>query len=154
MIIKSLNGPVGGSGATTQRPETVDVMFTNVQGASATLGQAVCVVTTAASIDGFSCALPSVTCNRLFYGISLRTVPNNGVGLARAYGIANSVAVFATGTSGTVIAGDPLGPGVAGSLGVNSTGLVYVLGPVLALDQAGAAICSPGGYIRGFVRAL
>lgn len=154
MIIKQLNGPTTGSGAVSQRPETVDVMFTNVQGASVTLGLPVSVTTTAASVDGYSCVLPATGQVRTFYGISLRTVPNNGVGLARCYGIANSVAVFATGTSGTVIAGDPLGPGVAGSLGVNSTGLTYVLGPILALDQAGAAICSPGGYVRGFVRNM
>ena len=58
-----------------------------------------------------------------------------------------------TGTSVTNAVGIALGPGPA-SLGVNSTGALETFGPVIALEAIGAAINSPGGYARGFVRAM
>lgn len=158
MIIKSLNGPVGGatggaSGTYSQALETVDVGFTNAQGATITLGFPVALTTTAASVDGKLAVLPATSNLQTFYGIALKNVPNTDFGLARAYGFCNSVAIFATGTSGTVAVGIALGPGPA-SLGVNSTGLKESFGPVIAMETFGAAICSPGGYAKGFVRAL
>src|SRR5689334_12624203 len=106
MIIKQLNGPVGGvsggAGVTyKQGLETVDVGFTNAQGATITLGMAVCLTTTAASVDGKLAVLPATDNLLTFYGIALRNVPNNYYGLARAYGFCNSVAIYTTGTSGT-----------------------------------------------------
>lgn len=153
MIIKTLNGPVGGSGSTTQRPETVDVLFTNAQGATITLGYAVAITTTAASVDGMLAVLPATSNIKTYYGVALKNTPNNGTGLARCWGLANSVFIFAHGTSVTIAVDVAIGPGPS-SLGHGSTGLVDITAPVISLDAAGAAVCSPGGYIRGFVRAM
>jgi hypothetical protein len=133
-------------------PEAVDVVFTNAKGATITLGHAVGITTLAASVDGNLAV--AATADNPFVGIALKNVPNNEVGEARAYGFVNSVFVFAVGSSVTVNAGDVMGPGAAASLGVNSTGVRTVLAPVYAATAAGAAICSPGGYVKGFVRAL
>lgn len=133
----------------------VRVPFLNVQGATITTGLPICYTNLAASVDGAQAVLPVATCQRTFAGICVRTTPNNGVGIAVARGLVNSVAVFATGSSATVAQDEIMGVGVAGSLGVNSTGLLTRPGGfVVALEAAGAAICSPGGYIKGFVRAL
>lgn len=158
MIIKSLNGPVGGatggaSASYKQAAEAIDVAFTNAAGATVTLGFPVALTTTAASVDGKLAVLPATSNLRTFYGISVKTVPNNYFGYARAYGYLGSVAIFATGTSVTTAVDVAMGPGPS-SLGVNSTGLVYALGPVISLEAIGAAINSPGGYAKGFVRAL
>lgn len=134
-------------------PEAIDVVVTNVAGATITLGGAVGLTTTAASLDGNQAVYAMVA--HPLVGVALSNIPNNAVGLARSYGFVNSVFVFAVGSSVTVNAGDALGnANVAASLGFNSTGVRTVLGPVIALEAAGAAVCSPGGYIRGFVRAM
>ena len=158
MIIKSLNGPVGGatggsSASYKQAAEAVDVAFTNAQGATITLGLPVALTTTAASVDGKLAVLPAASNLLTFYGISVKTVPNNYFGYARAYGYLGSVAIFACGTSVTNAVGIAVGPGPS-SLGVNSTGAVSTFGPVVLLESVGAAINSPGGYARGFVRAM
>lgn len=158
MIIKSLNGPVGGatggaSGTYRQAAEAIDVAFTNAQGATITLGFPVALTTTAASVDGKLAVLPATSNLLTFYGIAIKSVPNNAFGYARAYGYCGSVAIFATGTSVTNAVGIALGPGPA-SLGVNSTGAISTFGPVIALEAIGAAVNSPGGYARGFVRAM
>lgn len=150
MIIKSLD---------YNQRETVDGVFTNYEGATITTGYVVAVSgaassLTAASIDGNAAATPKVFNNRLFYGPSLQDTPNNSIGLARLYGMANSVFVFAHGTSVTVGAGEPAGPGVVNSYGVSSAGLKDGFGPLVLIDTAGAAVCSPGGYVRGFVRGM
>ncbi len=132
--------------------EVVDVAFTNVRGATLTLGHGVGVCGLAASLSGNNAVSPTEA--NPVQGVSLSDVPVNYVGMARAYGVCNSVFVFAVGSSVTVNAGDVIGAGAAGSLGFNSTGVRTVLGPVTALTAAGAAICSPGGFITGFVRAL
>lgn len=133
----------------------VRVPFLNVQGATITAGLPIAFTNLAASVDGAAAVLPVATCQRTFGGICVRTTPNNGVGVAIARGYVASVAVFATGTSATVAIDEIMGVGVAGSMGVNSTGLLTRPGGfVVALEPAGAAICSPGGYIKGFVRAL
>lgn len=133
-------------------PEAVDVVFTNAQGATITLGGAVGLTTTAASVDGNLGVYALYA--QPFVGIALSDVPNNAVGMARAYGFCNSVFVFAVGSSVTINAGDPLGPGVAGSLGVNSTGIRHAYGPVTALQAPSPTVGSASGYIKGFVRAL
>lgn len=158
MRIPTLSGPVGGAvgggGSTyTQALETVDVTITNAQGATITLGYPAAYTTTAASVDGKLAVLPATANLFTFAGIALNNIPNNGVGLVRAYGFCNSVAIFATGTSVTVGAGVVMGPGAA-SLGVNSTGAVSTFGPVIAMASIGAAVNSPGGYAKGFVRSL
>lgn len=133
--------------------ERVTVDFVNAQGATITLGYPVCLTTLAASADGAKAVLPVAGSIRTFLGIALSDVPNNAVGTALAYGFCNSVAIFATGASTTVTLGDAMGCG-ASSLGVNSTGLLETYGPVVAMSAIGAAICSPGGYAKGFVRNI
>jgi len=156
MLIKQMTGP-----ATTTStglspfgtPETIDCAVVNVQGATITTGYPACYTTLAASVDGVSVVLPASGSLKTFAGIALSDIPNNGVGLVRAYGFCNSVAIFATGTSGTVALGEVMGLG-ASSLGVNSTGLTSGYGPVLSMTAIGAAITSPGGYAKGFVRTV
>lgn len=157
MIIKPLNGPIGGSkaggGLATPAAEAVDVVFTNVSASSVTLGYPVAITTTAASLDGQNGVLPAAANLFSFYGIALKNVPANGIGLARAFGYCASVAIYAHGTSVTTGAGVAIGP-AAGSLGVSSTGNVFTFGPVIAMEAIGAAVNSTGGYAKGFVRAL
>lgn len=132
--------------------EFVDVAFLNVQGASITLGLPVSYTTTAASLDGAQAVLPAANQLRTFAGIAVKTTPNNGIGLARAYGYFGSVAIYAHGSSVTIPIDSPMGPGPS-SLGVSSAGVILQNGIVTAMEAAGV-ICSGGGYIRGFVRAL
>lgn len=134
----------------------IDIPVLNVQGATITYGLPVALTNLAASVDGSQAVLPVAGVQRTFVGIALKTIPNNGVGVVRAYGLHNSVAIFACGTSATVAQDELLGVGVAGSLGVNSTGLIGTRpgGFVVALAAIGAAINSPGGYTKGFVRCL
>lgn len=153
MQIKMLHGL--GNPSELLAPEFIDIAVRNVQGASITAGLPVCFTNLAASADGGQVVLPVSTCLRTFAGIAIRTIPNNGIGLVRAFGYMASVAIFALGTSATVAIDEVLGVGVAGSLGVNSTGLQARPGGfVVNLEAIGAAINSPGGYVKGFVRAL
>lgn len=153
MQIKMLHGL--GNPSEDLAPEFVDIAVRNVQGATITAGLPVCFTNLAASCDGAQAVLPVATALRTFAGIAIKTIPNNGIGLVRAYGYLGSVAIFATGISATVAIDEVLGVGVAGSLGVNSTGLQARPGGfVVALEAIGAAVNSPGGYVKGFVRAL
>lgn len=135
-------------------PEFIDVVFENAQGATISLGFPACFTTTANSNDGVKATLPVATGHKTFAGVALRDTPNNAKGaLARAYGFCGSVRIYAHGTSVTIAAGEALGTGPS-SNGFSSTGNTYALGPVLAMEAIGAAINSPGGYAKGFVRAL
>lgn len=127
--------------------------FTNAAGATITTGFPLAFTTTAASVDGNKAVLPASANLFTFAGIAEKDIPDNGVGRYIAYGYAASVMIFACGTSVTVGAGVAMGP-AAGSLGVNSTGALETFGPVVALQAVGAAINSPGGYAKGFVRAM
>jgi hypothetical protein len=134
-------------------PEYVDIVVKNAHGATITTGYPAAYTTTAASLIGANVVLPAASATATFAGIALSDIPNNGSGRLRAYGYVGSVAIFATGTSGTNAVGIAVGPGAA-SLGVNSTGLKDFFGPVILAEAVGAAINSPGGYAKGFVRAL
>lgn len=134
--------------------EIADIVVKNVAGATVTTGYPASYTTTAASLNGANVVLPAASQVATFAGIAISDIPNNGIGRLRAYGYIGSVAIFATGTSGTNAVGIAVGPGVAGSLGVNSTGLKDNLGPVVLAEAVGAAVNSPGGYAKGFVRAL
>lgn len=136
------------------KAEFVDVIVKNVAGASITLGYAASYTTTAASVNGANVVLPAAGQIQTFAGVAQQTIPDNGVGRVRAYGQAASTFIFATGTSVTNAVGIALGPGVAASNGVNSTGLKDLFAPVIALEAIGAAVNSPGGYARTLVRAL
>ena len=150
MNFKLLHGI--GSPSEVLAPESVDIAFLNVQGATITIGLPVCYTTTAASLDGAQAVLPATGQLRTFAGIVTRTTPNNGVGMARAFGYFGSVAIYAHGSSVTIAIDSPMGPGPA-SLGVSSAGVITQNGIVVAMEASGT-ICSGGGYIRGFVRAL
>ena len=153
MLIKQLAYPSGGAQPYTNW-ETIDFVFTNVQGATITTGFAVCLTTTAASVDGISMVLPATRNITTFAGISLSDVPNNGVGLARSWGLCNSVAIFVHGNSGSVAAGDVMGPSATSAQGVHPAGISTVLGPVINMVSFGATVNSPGGWTKGFVRAM
>lgn len=135
-------------------PETADLVVKNVAGATVTLGYAAAVTTTTASLNGANVVLPATSQVATFVGVALQNIPDNSVGRVRAYGYVASTFIFATGASATNAVAIALGPGVAGSNGINSTGLKDFLGPVIALEAIGAAINSPGGYAKTFVRAL
>ena len=135
-------------------PPKSDLVLTNVSGATITLGHAASYTTTSASLNGYNVVSPAVGQNATFAGIAVKNIPNTQAGRVRAYGYHDSIFIFATGTSGTCAIDIAVGPGVAGSLGVNSTGFKDNFGPVILAAAQGAAINSPGGYARGFVRAL
>lgn len=136
------------------QPDPIDIVVKNVAGASITLGYAASYTTTAASLNGANVVLPAASQIATFAGIALQTIPDNTLGRVRAYGYVASTFIFATGTSVTAAVGIALGPGVAASNGVNSTGLKDFFGPVVGLAEIGAAINSPGGYAKTLVRAL
>jgi hypothetical protein len=127
--------------------------FTNASGATITLGYPIAFTTTAASVDGNKAVLPATSNLLTFAGIAEADVADNGVGRYIAYGYAASTYIFAIGSSVTCAVGIALGPNAA-SLGVNSTGLLDTYGPVVGLEVIGAAINSPGGWARAFVRAM
>ena len=136
------------------QPDVIDLVVKNVAGATATTGYAVSYTTTAASLNGANVVLPAASQIATFVGLTLADIPDNGVDAVRASGYVGSGFIFAIGSSVTNAVGIALGPGVAGSNGVNSTGLKDFLGPVVALEAIGAAINSPGGYAKVLVRAL
>jgi len=128
--------------------------FTNVAGATITTGYAVAYTTAAASVNGNNAVLPAISSNTTFAGICDSDVPDTQTGRFIAYGYAASVFIFDAGSAVTTNVGDAVGPGVANSLGVNSTGLVDILGPVIALETVASGVNNGGGYIRGLVKAM
>jgi hypothetical protein len=137
--------------------------FTNVAGSTMTTGHAMAFTTLAASVNGNNGVYPQghptsgVASNsfRTFAGIVDRDTPDTQTGRYIAYGFAASVWIYSTGTAVTTNVGDAIGPGVAAaSIGVNSTGLIEAMGPVLAMETAASGTNNGGGYIRGWVRAM
>jgi len=133
--------------------EKVFIIVENASGGTLSGNHPVAFTTTAASVDGLKVLAPASGQVQTFVGHMDADLGDTEYGLAQVWGYRDSVAIFATGTSGTVAVGIALGPG-AGSDGVNSTGLLDSFGPVIGLEAIGAAICSPGGYAKGFIRAL
>ena len=144
MDIKQLQGPTDA--------HLIDIPFVNAQGATITSGLPVAFATGANSNDGIKAVLPATGNALTFAGICVQTTPNNMVGRVRASGYVASIAIYAHGTSVTTGAGVAMGP-AAGSLGVSSTGLKDVFGPVVSMEAIGALVHSAGGYAKGFVRA-
>ncbi len=142
-----------GPNGTGQEAEFVDLAVKNVSGATITTGYAAAFTSTASSADGIGVVLPATSNLRSFAGIALSDIPNNAVGKVRSLGFVNSVFIYPHGTSVTIAIGEPLGP-AAGSLGVSSSGLTYAYGPLVSMLAAGAAVCSPGGYVSAHVRNL
>lgn len=150
MRIRRLGNALGPGGIN----EEVDVNYENVQGATITNALPVALCTTTSSNDGNNAVLPAAANALTFIGVALGDTPNNGFGLARAYGFVNSVRIFAHGTSVTTAAGVAIGPAIATSNGFSSTGLVTAFGPLVSMEAIGAAVNSPGGYAKAFVRAM
>jgi len=127
--------------------------ITNVAGQTITLGYPIALTTTAASIDGNAAVLPAASNLRTFVGIADEDIADNTSGRYKGYGYAVSTYIFATGSSQTNAVDIVLGPNSA-SLGVNSTGLLGTIGPVISMEAIGALINSPGGWATCFIRAM
>ncbi len=133
--------------------ETCFGVFENRSGATITGNYPVCFTTTSGSNDGYQAVAPATANVLTFAGIATTDVADAAVGLYQCYGYRDSVRIFATGTSGTIGAGVAMGPAAA-SNGVNSTGVLDTYGPVISMEAIGAAVNSPGGYAKAFIRAL
>ena len=127
--------------------------FTNVEGATITTGYPVSICTTAASLDGNQAVIPATGQVLTFAGVCEQDIPDTSSGRYIAFGYAASVAIFAVGSSVTTAIDVAMGPAAA-SLGVNSTGVVDITGPVISMAAIAAAVNSPGGYATGWVRNM
>lgn len=150
--------------------EKVLVVFKNVDAATVSTGLGVALINSGASTDGIqSVKQPATTYSKTFYGISTRDIPVNGFGAAVVWGLADSIALSAVGTSITVTAGDQLWPSsVAGYFFSSSANDVKVVNAALSALTAAALFqntknwltavdsitVSAQAYVRGIVRAL
>jgi hypothetical protein len=126
----------------------------NVSGGVISGNYPVCLATTSGSNDGHQVVLPATGAIQTFIGFMDEDAADVQDGCRyQAYGYRDSVRIFATGTSGTNAVGIALGPG-AGSAGINSTGVKETFGPVIAMEAIGAAVNSPGGYAKAFIRLM
>lgn len=125
----------------------------NASGATISGNYPVCFSTTSGSNNGLDVVAPAAANALTFGGIADADITNTDYGRFQVYGYRDSVRIFATGTSGTNAAGIALGVAAA-SNGVNSTGLLDTYGPVLSMESIGAAVNSPGGYAKAFLRLL
>lgn len=125
----------------------------NASGATISGNYPVCFTTTTSSNDGLNVVAPATANAQTLAGFADLDITDTDYGRFQVYGYRDSGRVFATGSSGTNAAGIALGPAAA-SNGVNSTGLKDVFGPVLSMESIGAAVNSPGGYAKVFIRLL
>ncbi len=136
--------------------ESVKVAFKNVDGGgSVTTGNAVAIVTTAASFDGVNAVRRTAALQNTFHGVSISDVPINGFGKAVIYGYAASIAISNVGSSITITAGDNLIPGaVAGTWfsSVTAQALSTVLYRYATAGQTVtiSAATWVSGYVKGF----
>lgn len=131
--------------------ETAFGVFDNVNGSTLYGNYPVQFCVTSGSADGYSGVDPDAGFFAMAGVVDVDTA-NRGVGLYQCYGYRDSVRVFAHGTSATVGAGVVMG--FAASNGVSSTGLLDSYGPVIAMEAIGAAVTSPGGFGKAFIRML
>lgn len=134
-------------------PEKVFGICKNVTGGTVLGNYPVAFTTGTGSNDGISVVVPATGSLFTLAGILDVDVADTEYGLYQAYGFRSSVRVFATGTSQTIAAGVLMGPANA-SNGVNSTGLLDTYGPLISMEAIGAAMNSPGGYGKAFIRLL
>lgn len=150
--------------------EKVLVVFKNVDAATVTTGLGVQLMASGASFDGIQAVKSAATTyGKQFSGIAKQDVPVNGYGLAVVWGLADSIALSAVGTSVTITAGDQLWPSaVAGfffSSAANDTKVVNAALSALTAATLFAATknyvtavdtitVSAQAYVRGLVRAL
>ena len=90
----------------------------------------------------------------LFGGIADADIAAAAVGLYQCYGYRDSVYLYSLKTSTTITGGVVLGPGLTASPGLQSLGLTWAYGPVIAMQAVGATVNSPGGYVKALIRAL
>ena len=128
-------------------------VFENRSGATISGNYPVAFTTGSSSNDGYHAVVPATGSLATFAGICDADTADANPGLYQCYGYRDSVRIFATGSSQTIGAGVILGP-ANGSNGLNSTGIQTILGPVIAMEAIGAAVNSPGGYAKAFIRAL
>lgn len=143
----------------TQGVENVDLFCVNGTGTTISSGRPVHLLV-GASFDGKSVANIDTLNARAFYGVANRDIPANTASTPGRQGEFAKVQgrlqvyVFAHGTSVTIGAGSPMGPGAAASTGFSSTGAKDSFGPLLAGDTIGASICSGGGLAYAYVNML
>ncbi len=125
----------------------------NVSGGVISGNYPVCFTTTTSSNDGHQVVAPATANLQTFAGFADEDLADNGIGRYQCYGYRDSVRIFAHASSATNAAGIALGPN-AGSNGVNSTGLKETYGPVISMESIGAAVNSPGGYAKAFIRLM
>lgn len=138
---------------TFDRPDKGFSHIQNVSGGTLSGNHPACLTTTAASLDGHAAVSPATGQVRTFKGIVDRDIKDTNYGLVQCYGYRDSVRIFAHGSSVTIAVDSPMGP-AAGSNGVSSSGIKDEYGPGISMEAAGAAVCSGGGYIKGFIRGL
>ena len=143
----------------TQGVENVDLFVVNGTGTTISSGRPVHLLV-GASFDGKSVGNTDALNQRAFIGVANRDIPSNTAQtsgrqgeFAKAQGRLQ-VYIFAHGTSVTIGAGAPMGPGASGSAGFSSTGSKDACGPLLAGDTIGASICSGGGLAYAYVNML
>lgn len=150
--------------------EKILVVFKNVDAATVSTGLGVALINSGASTDGIqSVKQPVTTYSKTFYGISAKDVPVNGFGLAVVWGLADSIALSAVGTSITVTAGDQLWPSAVGgyffSSSANDTKVVNAALSALTaaalfqntknwVSAVDTITISAQAYVRGIIRAL
>lgn len=106
------------------------------------------------SNDGIKVQGPLTADLALFVGICDADIAQGAVGLYQCFGYRASVRLYALATSSTIGAGVVMGPGATASHGVQSLGLTFVYGPLVAQQVIGATVNSPGGYAKAFIRAM
>jgi len=150
--------------------EKVLVVFKNVDAATVATGTGVALINSGVSTDGInSVRQPATTYSKTFYGIATRDTPVNDFGLAIVWGLADSIALSAVGSSITVTRGDNLWPSsVAGFFFSSAANDIRVVNAGLSLITAANLVqntknwvtaadtitISAQAYVRGIVRAL
>lgn len=150
--------------------EKVLAVFKNVDAATISTGLGVALINSGASCDGVQAVKQAATTfSKTFFGISKADVPVNGFGLSTIWGLADSVALSAVGTSITITAGDQLWPSsVAGYFFSSAANDIKVVNAALSaltaaqlfpatknyMNAVDSITISAQAYIRGFVRAL
>ena len=128
--------------------------YTNISGSTITKGTGGYLSTNTASNTGYGVVNTTTGAQALFVGVAEKNIANTVAGRFISWGYAASVEIFGLGTSITVGAGNPIGPGLTASLGgFNSAGLTYAYGPIVAIEAV-ANTCSAGTWVKGFVRGM
>lgn len=150
--------------------EKVLVVFKNVDAATVSTGLGVQLMASGASCDGIqSVKTAATTYSKYFFGISKSDIAVNAFGLATVWGLADSVALSAVGTSITITSGDQLWPSsVAGYFFSSAANDIKAVNAALStvtaaglfpatknyVSAVNSITISAQAYVQGFVRAL